>query len=423
MTCLHSCGLVSIALVLAAAPLFAQPPLEGKPIVAVRVSGLVHVKETVVVAQIESVPGRPYHQVTADQDIARLDRLGVFGEISVTAVTVDDGVRVDVTVTETPRIVPAVAIAVTDENGVSAGPAVKLTSIAGHPLDVVFTTRFGGESLVEFREVSPQLTNRWLWHSMKLSTSNHFNKLDQFEQNSVELDARLGFRSSERWRSGAIFQIFNVGSDQSGITLSSDNHDSFQSFGGITEFDSRDSWREPFRGWLSSVDALWTTGSGEYATLNVDVRRYQPVATRQTVVATALLTVQSGVDGVDVPTYANYSLGGENTVRGQPFGAKRGKDQFISTIEYRYGILPTRGFHVAGLDFYGGLALAAFADVGSAWSDSDGFSDGFIGGGGIGLRVYIPYINMIRLDLSVGSGVHAGLGINEKAVAQRNRVR
>jgi outer membrane protein assembly factor BamA len=157
--------------------------------------------------------------------------------------------------------------------------------------------------------------------------------------------------------------------------------------------------------------------------LNVDVRRYQPVATRQTVVATALLTVQSGVDGVDVPTYANYSLGGENTVRGQPFGAKRGKDQFISTIEYRYGILPTRGFHVAGLDFYGGLALAAFADVGSAWSDSDGFSDGFIGGGGIGLRVYIPYINMIRLDLSVGSGVHAGLGINEKAVAQRNRVR
>ena len=55
-------------MVLAAAPLFAQPPLEGKPIVAVRVSGLVHVKETVVVAQIESVPGRPYQQVTADQE-------------------------------------------------------------------------------------------------------------------------------------------------------------------------------------------------------------------------------------------------------------------------------------------------------------------------------------------------------------------
>ena len=415
--------LLALALVLGAVPLFAQPPLEGKTIVAVHVAGLVHVKESVILAQIESVPGRPYRRTTADQDVVRLDRLGVFGEISVAAVGVDDGVRMDVTVTETPRIVPAVAIAVTDENGVSAGPAVKMTSIAGHPLDLTVTTRFGGESLVEFREVSPQLTNRWLWHSVKLSASNHFNKLDQFEQSSVDLDARLGFRSSEQWRSGAIFQIYTVGSDQSGITLSSDNHDSFQSVGGITEFDSRDSWRAASRGWLNSVEALWTTGSGEYATLNVDLRRYQPVAARQTIVATALLTLQSGVDGIDIPTYANYTLGGENTVRGHSFATSRGKNQFISTIEYRYGVVPTRSFRVFGLDLYGGLALAAFTDVGSAWSDSDSFSDSFIGGGGIGLRVYFPYINMIRLDLSVGSGVHGGLGINEKAVAQRNRVR
>jgi hypothetical protein len=30
---------------------------------------------------------------------------------------------------------------------------------------------------------------------------------------------------------------------------------------------------------------------------------------------------------------------------------------------------------------------------------------------------------MVRLDLSVGTGVHGGFGIGEKAVAQRNRVR
>ncbi len=59
----------------------------------------------------------------------------------------------------------------------------------------------------------------------------------------------------------------------------------------------------------------------------------------------------------------------------------------------------------------------------AAWDDSDGFSDGFISGGGIGLRLFVPYVNMIRLDLSIGSGVHGQLGINEKAVAQRNRVR
>ena len=52
-----------------------------------------------------------------------------------------------------------------------------------------------------------------------------------------------------------------------------------------------------------------------------------------------------------------------------------------------------------------------------------GPGDQFIGGGGIGLRLFVPFVNMIRFDLSVGDGVHARFGINEKAVAQRNRVR
>jgi hypothetical protein len=30
---------------------------------------------------------------------------------------------------------------------------------------------------------------------------------------------------------------------------------------------------------------------------------------------------------------------------------------------------------------------------------------------------------MVRFDLAVGSGLHGGFGIGEKAVAQRNRVR
>jgi outer membrane protein assembly factor BamA len=191
----------------------------------------------------------------------------------------------------------------------------------------------------------------------------------------------------------------------------------------VTEFDNRDSWRDPTRGWFGSIDAFWRTGSGQYATLDIDVRRYQPLAPRHTVLATALVTLQTGIEGVDVPTYADYAIGGENTVRGQSFGTSRGKNQFISTVEYRFMALPTRSFRVLGLNLYGGLALAAFTDVGSAWNDSTEFSDGVITGGGIGLRLYIPYVNMIRLDLSVGNGLHAGLGINEKAVAQRNRVR
>jgi outer membrane protein assembly factor BamA len=347
----------------------------------------------------------------------------VFGEISVAGVALDEGVRVDVTVVETLRFLPTVAVAVTDQNGASAGPAVKMLSLRGEPHEFDVTTRFGGETLVELREVSAPLHNRRLWHSAKLTASSRFNKLDQFEEQAVDLDARIGLRASERFLSGAIVQYYGVGSDEDGITLSPDNHDSFVSLGGVTEYDTRDSWKEPSRGWWNSVDALWRTGTGQYATVDFDVRRYQPVATRQTIVATSLLTLQSGTRGVDVPTYSDYALGGENTVRGHAFGARRGMNQFISTVEYRYSVVPTRSFRVGGFNLYAGLALAAFADVGSAWNEPDGFPDGVISGYGIGLRLYIPYVNMIRLDLSFGDGAHGGLGINEKAVAQRNRVR
>jgi outer membrane protein assembly factor BamA len=415
--------LLVIALVLLAASVFAQEPFEGRTILVVRVSGISHIKEAVVLAQLESTTGRPYHRATADRDIVRLDRLGVFGDISLTATALGEGVQVDVTLTETLRVLPSLSVAVTDENGASAGPAVKVLSIGGRPHEISATTRFGGETLAEFTEASPLLRDRRLWHSARLSVRDRFNKLDEFDERSLDLDARLGGRASEQWKSGAIFQVYRVGSDQDGITVSPDNHDTFVSIGGVTEYDSRDSWKEPSRGWWNSVDALWRMGSGEYATLDVDVRRYQPVANRQTIVATTLWTQQSGTRGVDVPTYTDFALGGENTVRGRDFGTRRGKNQFINSLEYRYMAVPTRSLRVFGFNFYGGLAVAAFGDLGTAWDDPDGFSDGFIGGGGIGLRLFVPYVNMIRLDLSVGSGVHAQLGINEKAVAQRNRVR
>ena len=49
--------------------------------------------------------------------------------------------------------------------------------------------------------------------------------------------------------------------------------------------------------------------------------------------------------------------------------------------------------------------------------------EGIVGGGGIGLRLYIPYVSMLRFDLAAGRGVQGGFGIGEKAVAQRTRPR
>jgi outer membrane protein assembly factor BamA len=396
---------------------------EGTIIAAVTVTGLRHIKEAIVLEQIESRPGLPYRQAVADEDRLRLDRLGVFSDITLTPVSAGGALNVNIAVVETLRILPAVSIAVTDENGTSVGPVLKLLSVRGRPHEMSLTARFGGSTLFEFTETSPELTHAPLWHSAKLALRERFNKLDEFNERSIDFESRLGIRKSERFKAGAIVQLYQVRSDEAGITLSPDDVDTLVSTGAVADYDSRNSRRDTSHGWWNSADAFWRTGTGGYATLDIDVRRYQRLARQHGVVATSLLTIQSGTPDV-VPSYMDFSIGGSNTVRGWGFNARRGKNQFINSLEYRYTAVETRAFRVFGVGLYAGLAVAIFGDAGSAWSDAGEFSSGVIAGGGIGLRVFVPFVSMIRLDFAVGDGsAHAHFGISEKSLAQRNRVR
>lgn len=395
---------------------------DGRPVVALTVSGLQHLDESIVVQQIETRQGQPYSQKVADEDIVRLERLRVFSAIAILPESVADGVRVEVRVVETQRVFPAPTIAVSDESGTSVGVAVKMLSAGGRPRDMTTMARFGGEQVLEFTETSPLLTGRRLWHTGRVTLRDRLNRIDDFNETSLDLDVRVGARGSDIWKAGGVVQFFMMGADTDGITLEPNNLDAFVTFGGVLEYDSRDSWRTATRGWWNSTDLLWRMGDADYLTVNVDVRRYQPVGSRTTLLATGLVTLQSGTSNVDVPTYMDYVLGGANTVRGWDFASRRGKNQFISSLEVRRTVVATRPLRVFGFNFYGGVALAAFGDVGSAWGSSDDTS-GTIGGAGIGLRLFVPYVDVIRIDFGYGNSFQALVGVGEKAVAQRNRVR
>lgn len=76
---------------------------------------------------------------------------------------------------------------------------------------------------------------------------------------------------------------------------------------------------------------------------------------------------------------------------------------------------------------YVGLQLAAFAAFGQAWTSAEDFGlDGFIDGYGVGLRVLIPFVDAVCLDVAwgqPGEGLTFHFGIYPKAVMQRQRVR
>jgi len=107
-------------------------------------------------------------------------------------------------------------------------------------------------------------------------------------------------------------------------------------------------------------------------------------------------------------------------------GSSLGKNQWISTVEYRWTFMSPRSYTLFGLTTSFGLQLAFFGDFGSAWSDREEFAPNFISGGGAGLRLLLQYVLMIRFDLGFGRddpGVVFHVGTEEKAVRQRRRVR
>ncbi len=198
----------------------------------------------------------------------------------------------------------------------------------------------------------------------------------------------------------------------------------------ILNYDTRDSWTNPHVGFLNDLSLIKYGGvlgsKADFWTLTMDVRRYQPVWGRHRLALFTLATLQTGTVGIDVPVYRDFSLGGTNTIRGWRLDSRHGKHQSISTVEYRYEVLPNKSFQIKGVTLFAGVQLAVFADAGSAWSTGTDFARNYIGSGGVALRFKLPFVDMIRIDLASGQrgeGLMFHFGLHDKPIDQRRRVR
>jgi len=137
-------------------------------------------------------------------------------------------------------------------------------------------------------------------------------------------------------------------------------------------------------------------------------------------------TATTGTVGVDIPVWDDFHIGGTNTVRGWTFGARVGRNQNIATIEYGYLLLEPKLVEIAFIKMDMGLQLAAFWDGGTAWNTETRPDDNFITGAGVGIRILLPSVNMLRFDFGIGQpsvAVTLHIGSNSKATSQRLRVR
>ena len=401
--------------------------LEGKVVREIRVAtGLRPSTVDIVRRHLASRQGTPFHQATLVEDRRRLDALRLFSAIEIRAVAAGDEVVVEVDVKETLRLLPYVALSVTDENGLSAGPAFRGINLLGRGSLTSGALQFGGMTMVGARVTQPTVTPGAWALDVGAGYRSRRNELFDFnDEVSVAIAAKAGWNWTDRVQVGGRVEFVWFDTGSSDVSLSPDGTDHLPAVGFLATYNSLDSQSNPRVGWFGSVDIGHHFGDADSWSLTIDGRRFQPLTARTTVSFVAFAVLQSGTVGRDLPEYMQFGIGGANSVRGWELGSRVGKNQAIGTVEYVYSVVPMRSFTVFGRNLYGGIQAAAFSDVGVAWTDHLSASEA-IDGYGLGLRLLFPFVDVVRLDLAFGEpggGARFTVGIRLKADKQRERVR
>jgi outer membrane protein insertion porin family len=405
-------------------------PFEGRTVTGIRIEGNRTTREYIITRELETRAGQPFVFATFAADLQRLENLGLFAETRVVPEADGEGVRLAITLREMPPILVFPSFLYTEENGFSYGGALSALNLTGRGMSLSARAYFGGT------------TQRWARFSDPWISGNHFSfeffggkrdradTLNGFEEDSWEFSPKVGTWLGRHGRLQGSVSLFEMKSDVAGKTLDPDNEDKFLRLGTIIGYDTRDAWRDPRHGWKNELELIYSAGAGNFWTMNLDLRRYQPVGKRQHVLLSTLLTLQSGTVGVDVPGYLTYYLGGANTIRGysiEELGpALHGKNQFLATAEYNFNLLPLARRDIFKWAYSLGLQLALFSDLGTAWSESDEFTaNRFRAGVGAGVRLLAPGAEQVRFDFgwSEAGGFQFHFASGTKPANQRQRLR
>lgn len=411
-----------------------QSGAEGKIIKEIQYEGLKRTKEYIVTREMISKVGEPLSRENLNKEKNRLELLDIFSDIRIETEVVGDEVILTYIFVETFPILPSIGLKISDENGVSVGGGIKSPNLLGR--DIFFSGRmmFGGSKDVEVWIENPWVTGNHLGYSLQYYHRKRDNLITESYEIANEFYLSVGSYIAEKGRVGADFSSINIKSDKPGTTLSPDGIDKTTRLGFFLGYDNRDAIPDTRRGWWNEIalsgDLRLFENSTKFFQVDLDIRRFQPLPfwDRHNLAIFSLTTLRTGTVGQEVAPWQVFGIGGTNTVRGWDFAARRGKNQFLNTLEYRITVLKPRLIHLPfNIKYRGGIGIAVFGDLGIGWDTQDQFkAEKFIGGVGMGVRLLLPIVGVLRLDVGwgqPGKSILLHLGAFEKPVMARRRVR
>jgi outer membrane protein insertion porin family len=413
-------------------PLLAE---QGRTIEAIGFEGINVTKEHIVTREIHSKVGDPLDVAAVVADDQRLHNLQIFSQVDIKLEAGSHGgVRLTFVVKEMNSWLPTLAVKFTEQDGFSAGPGLSALNLTGRNIRLSGAAIFGGTTQFWADFTWPWITGHHVGVEGRGAHLERFDTLNEFQETSNELRLLPSRFLGQRGRLGGLVQLLTVASDRPGKTLSPTNEDLLVSLGVSIGWDTRDAWNNPRGGWLNEVQVSKTGGAlggdADFWSLIVDLRRWQPTFGRQRLMLSGLMSLQSGEVGVDIPEYAQYRLGGANTIRGydvEKLGRELfGRNQLLGTVEYSFRVVPPRLFSIWKLNFRLGLELALLGDVGVAWNESHELNSRRTRAGlGAGVRLLVPGSDMVRVDVgwSPEGGFRIHLAGGTKPERQRDRLR
>jgi outer membrane protein insertion porin family len=402
---------------------------EGRIIDEIRITGARHTREHTIFRELVSRRGEPFNRDNLSEDYANLDALGIFSEIRIYPIEDQGNLVLVIEVTETFRYLPTVAISIDDENGISVGGGLKSINLFGRAISFSGALLVGGATTAELYLKDPWVTGNHIGYELQYYHRDRRNELFDFGEVSDELYLFLSRYLGRKGRIAILGSYFRMRSNKDGKTLDPDNIDNMITCGLLLGRDTRDLKSNPGNGWFNSIDILrfWSLDmDAAFWRGDIDIRGYKRISGPHVLAFFSLTTMSTGTVGIDIPQWQQLSLGGTNSIRGWNIGRRYGKNQFINTLEYRWNILRPARLSFFGISSSLGIQFAVFGDVGAVWTEEKSFSDSFIGGGGVGIRLIVPYVGLARMDFGVGEsglGIHVHLGSREKAERSRYRVR
>jgi len=374
----------------------------------IKIIGLSKTKQSVIEREIYHKPNFPIDSSLAELDRNRIFNLGLFDEVSWSVIPIENGDAIlQFNLIESLNRLPPVILPVYDEEkGWSLRSLYIIKNFQGKNRNIELDLSIGGEDRIQFSLSDPWVFGNRVSLFMYMEKSSYRHLFLDRITNTNLLRLELG-----KWYGDRIKLKFSPTTTNSSYTNKLDtlNYKYFIPEIKI-EYDSRDIFWNPKKGIRLINKFIPMVGEKEFFVWNQSYSVYLPLFNLDsdlTLAANASIRNKWGYKNDIWLSYFGNSFNvrgwelpdiGKNSLVNQSY--RFGHEYIFSSIEIRKLIIPK---HHSSLGLLNGLSIVGFFDGGfisHRWLKIK--ENKMIGGAGIGMRIPIPMLESIRIDLGWG---------------------